>query len=288
MNKINIHSKDPVLFREAIDYTAAETGFNPRLVEKDYFASFILEYITSHSSELTFKGGTCLSKVYVEFYRLSEDLDFSISISPDASRTARSKKIAPAKKHINKIAEKLKDIEIETELTGHNESTQYIAVLSYKSVLSSRSQKIKVEIGLREELLLEPERREAKALLLDPIKEKRLNSPIKIEALSFIELTAEKLRAALTRREPAIRDYFDIDYIVEAGKLKLENREVIELLNKKLSVPGTGNIGISKDKFKELERQLATELKPVLRRTDFNRFDLKRAFETISQIKAKL
>jgi hypothetical protein len=29
--------EDPVLFREALSFTAAETGFTARLIEKDYF-----------------------------------------------------------------------------------------------------------------------------------------------------------------------------------------------------------------------------------------------------------
>jgi len=44
-----------------------------------------------------FKGGTCLAKVYAEFYRLSEDMDFMISTPIQAKRAERSKQAATLK-----------------------------------------------------------------------------------------------------------------------------------------------------------------------------------------------
>jgi hypothetical protein len=38
---LRVH-EDPALFREAIQFTAAETRFLPRLIEKDYFCSLLL------------------------------------------------------------------------------------------------------------------------------------------------------------------------------------------------------------------------------------------------------
>ena len=46
---------------EAVAFTAAETGFLPRLVEKDYFASVLLAGLASRVDELAFRGGTCLA-----------------------------------------------------------------------------------------------------------------------------------------------------------------------------------------------------------------------------------
>ena len=85
---------DPDLFRAAVNFTAQRTGFASRLIEKDYFCSLSLEYMASASKDLVFKGGTCLAKVYAGFYRLSEDLDFVISISANAKRTDRSRQAA--------------------------------------------------------------------------------------------------------------------------------------------------------------------------------------------------
>ena len=82
---------DTDLFRSAIRFTSAETGFNERLIEKDYYCSVALDDLCSSDAfGLVFKGGTCLSKVHAEFYRLSEDLDFSIS-TPLTSTRKRAK-----------------------------------------------------------------------------------------------------------------------------------------------------------------------------------------------------
>ena len=68
-------------FRQALSFTEAESGFAQRLIEKDYYSSLILaDFGPLFANGLVFKGGTSLSKVYASFYRLSEDLDFAISI----------------------------------------------------------------------------------------------------------------------------------------------------------------------------------------------------------------
>ncbi|MBI5503322.1 MAG: hypothetical protein HY899_00865, partial [Deltaproteobacteria bacterium] len=41
---IRIH-QDPALFREAVNYTAAVTGFSSRLIEKDYFCTVLLQHL---------------------------------------------------------------------------------------------------------------------------------------------------------------------------------------------------------------------------------------------------
>ena len=67
---ISLH-EDPDMFREAVNFTAAETTFLPRLIEKDYFCTLLLRYLSASDGSLVFKGGTCLAKVYAGFYRLS-------------------------------------------------------------------------------------------------------------------------------------------------------------------------------------------------------------------------
>lgn len=44
---IRWHADDPDLLAEAIAFTARQTGFNPRLVEKDYFCSVVLEHLAA-------------------------------------------------------------------------------------------------------------------------------------------------------------------------------------------------------------------------------------------------
>src|SRR5207249_7626027 len=67
---LRLHDEDPALFREAVRFTAAQTGFVPRLIEKDYFCTVVLEYLSPSAAELVFRRGTCLAKIHAEFYRL--------------------------------------------------------------------------------------------------------------------------------------------------------------------------------------------------------------------------
>src|SRR6266545_7444269 len=94
---INAH-EDAALFREAVQFTAAETGFVPRLIEKDYFCTVLLAFLSETAGdELVFKGGTCLAKVHAALYRLSEDLDFTIPVSVNAKRKERSSRVERVK-----------------------------------------------------------------------------------------------------------------------------------------------------------------------------------------------
>ena len=81
---IGVHN-DPDLFLEALNFTAAETLFPARLIEKDYFCTVVLTHLAKARGQLVFKGGTCLAKVHGDFYRLSEDLDFAIPMPVTAS-----------------------------------------------------------------------------------------------------------------------------------------------------------------------------------------------------------
>jgi len=84
---------DAALFRDAVRFTAEESGFAPRLIEKDYFCTLLLDYLsTAVGGELVFKGGTCLTKVHSELYRLSEDLDYAIPVAVDVPRSERSRR----------------------------------------------------------------------------------------------------------------------------------------------------------------------------------------------------
>jgi predicted nucleotidyltransferase component of viral defense system len=104
--------EDPVLFREAVNFTAAQTRFLPRLIEKDYFCTLLLNYLAAADAALVFKGGTCLAKVHAEFYRLSEDLDFVIPTPSDAPRSHRRALATRLKEAAGRIEADLKPFRI--------------------------------------------------------------------------------------------------------------------------------------------------------------------------------
>lgn len=124
----------------------------------------------------------------------------------------------------------------------------------------------------------------ARTLLLNPFTRKALVPDIDLPALSMKEAVAEKLRAALTRLEPAIRDFFDIDYLASQHQLDLADRHLIALLTEKLKVPGNLPIDLTPERKEKIKTQTNTELKPVLRASDFESFDLDRAFDIVARM----
>ena len=274
------------MFLEAVNFTAAQTGFSPRLIEKDYFCTLLLRYLAT-SDVLVFKGGTCMAKVHAAFYRLSEDLDFAIPMPCDAMRAERSRQAKKLKRIVAELGTELEGFTVVEPLTGANVSTQYVSVVGYNSLLSGQPEGIKIEIGLREPLLTPVFDGAARTALLDPVSGRPMVLPLAVRCISRMEAFAEKFRAALSRREAAIRDFYDIDYAVRRLDLRPQDPALVELVRQKLAMPGNEPADVSEARLAMLQRQLDAQLKPVLRDRDFAEFDLERAFRTVAQMAEK-
>lgn len=264
-------------FRAAIEYTSRTTGFRMDLIEKDYFCSIALACIYTQDTPLIFKGGTCLNKVHVGFYRLSEDLDFSIPVNLGATRGDRRKAIEPVKAHLATFKTLAPALQLESELAGHNEGRQYTAVFNYMSIVTGKMGTIKFEVGLREPLLDRVLQAPARTLLIDPFKRSELLSAATILCLSTTEAFAEKIRAALARKDAAIRDLFDLDHAIRHQKINIQDAELLNFARLKLKVPGTNAVDTSQPRIEAMRRQLTTELQPVLRSADYAVFDFDQA-----------
>jgi predicted nucleotidyltransferase component of viral defense system len=271
-------------FVESVRFTAGETQFSEALVEKDYFCSLILrELYNSTEHALVFKGGTLLNKTHAGFYRLSEDLDFSISVPAEATRNERRALMKPVKTLITQIAKKL-SLRISTELSGKNESTQYQAEIQYDSLLLGNHGTIKLDIGLRENVL-EAQSLSAKTLLQDPFAQDKVLPDFRIVGLSRNEAYAEKIRAALTREYPAIRDIFDLDYALKSGFF--DPAAIEPLVRHKFKVQDS-KICLTPKRKAEFIAQIVPNLRPVLRRTDFESFDFESAWRRVCALEQLL
>ena len=283
------YHEDAEFFRVAVAFTEAQTGFNARLIEKDYFCSLLLHGLQgAFARGLVFKGGTSLSKIHCDFYRLSEDLDFAVSVPVDSTRSVRSKAAKPFGKHVESLTTGDAGFTLCRPLRGHNNSTQYTTEIEYQSIIMGQSERIKLEISVREPILETPKSLPCRLLLRDPFRGKTILASIPINALSLRETYAEKLRAAMTRREPAIRDFYDIDYAMQKGLINLEESGFVDLVRRKLSIPGNDAVDMSLDKAEILTRQLHTQLRPVLRENDYTSFDLPGVFSTVTDLAQRL
>jgi predicted nucleotidyltransferase component of viral defense system len=156
--------------------------------------------------------------------------------------------------------------------------------ISYTSVVTGEDESIKVEISLRETILLPTEVLPARTILLDPSSQGSAFPPVVVRVLSLREAYAEKIRAALTRREPAIRDFFDIDSAVRRGLIDYRSRDILDLVVEKLSVFGNEPVDTSEAKVRALEGQIETLLRPVLRPQDFDAFELPRVVRLLEEV----
>ena len=267
-------------FIEAVRETARRTGFSGGLIEKDYYCSLILkEIFQSEDCNLVFKGGTLLNKVHAGFYRLSEDLDFSIDAKPNLARKKRRALAHIAKKCVEDSAKRL-SLNIIKPFKGQNESRSYNAAVEYYSVVFEDKLAVKIEFAVQENIL-EEENLMAQTLLKDPLTQKPVLPDFSVKGLSLKETYSEKIRAALSRVTPAIRDIFDIHYAVKNHLIDI--KDMIPMIKHKLDILDR-TIDLSDNRRSELLTQFQENLLPVLRKKDFEEFDFEQAWNLLKNI----
>jgi len=279
-------------FIKILERTSAQTGFPLALLEKDYYITLILSGINTLSERLIFKGGTCLSKTYYSYYRLSEDLDFSLELpSGTVTRSMRRNTIKPIKDKIQTFA-KGYGLSVEgIETAGHRESTQYIYYVNYDSAIVNKQQSIKIEIGLRFNPLLPTSKRNVQHRFLHPFTNEPLFEGGGVKCLALKELVAEKMRAAATRAVIAPRDFYDLDYLHRAG-FDFRDKELQSLFQKKLAEDGFTtdlkryrvNMGRSESEIRDMRSRIEAELFDVLTLEEKSAFNLHRTLNALNDI----
>ena len=268
--------------------------FNSILLEKDFWLTIILIYISKELPELRFKWWTCLNKIYYPYYRLSEDLDFTLPIDEEIVDTNK-KRIEFART----IREKIKKIttltwrEINPDSTQHKkalwlkdlchkEHTYLKYVIKYPSFIDWKMQSIKIELTYSPKQYFESRHETIKSIFIDPITEKPLFKEQKIQCLSVDEMVTEKCRAALTRREPAIRDFYDLWYLQNNWIDIFANKEVI--VKKCLEISELKRT--SSWNYEELKNKIDKELNSIRQKED--KFDLKKIYDEIITLKDEI
>lgn len=278
-------------FSSLLERTSAQTGFSLLLLEKDYYLTLLLSRIHLLSERLVFKGGTCLNKIYFSYFRLSEDLDFSLLLpKPELNRQERKRLVLPIKE---KLPALLKDIELEVEnidQAGHNESTQYIFYIQYQSAIVANVQSIKLEINLSTSPILNPILKPVTHKFIHPFTKEMLFDGGQVLCLSLKELVSEKLRAAATRKSIAPRDFYDLNYLIR-NEFKFDDIELWTLFKRKLEEDGFKdfepfrfNLGRSFEEIQNMENRLKDELFPVLTPKEKVAFNLQDTFKFLNAI----
>ena len=279
-------SIDREKLKDIIPAIAGKLKFRPAILEKDYYLTIILNNIEKLlSDKIVFKGGTLLNKVHLNYHRLSEDLDFTYC-SELTSRTGRSKAITPIRE---KMPDFLKALDLSSSSPqgeGFNNSTQYVFKVNYPSIVTGKDGLIKFEISLRQPPIDKPVHNVVKHFYQDPFSGEDLFSAGKILSLSLNEAVAEKLKAAISRKDVAIRDYYDLWHIAESG-FDFYQDKFVNLFKRKLSDEGhkmnyAQNFGLSDARLSLLRGQVGTHLNEVIRVDE--EFDLEKVLERFNKI----
>jgi predicted nucleotidyltransferase component of viral defense system len=230
--------------RDQIRRISIETKFSPVLLEKDYHLTRILHKIAGKNMpNLVFKGGTCLNKCYLGFYRLSEDLDFVYNIDLSSYSKQQVRKILDTiRREWIAILDELgfdtsKELGKGWKMLISKETKKIIGLeisTSYSSLADGSLQKIKLEVSFRKVLINPTTIKSIHHEFVDDLGNPMLPKDVKIEVIDLSENFAEKIRALLTRRDIAARDIYDINFILKNNILKI-NHDIIALVLAKIN-----------------------------------------------------
>ncbi len=223
-----------MIARASIDERVREWGLREDVVEKDYVLGWLLWGIGNDpelSQAWVFKGGTCLKKCYIETYRFSEDLDFTVlpggPVSPDD--------VAPA---IARILTRITDESgvdfsaMEPRFRSRRSDRSTEGRVYYRGPRAApTAASIKLDLTA-DEALARPAVMRSIAHAYDDV----LPPPAAVRSYCFEEVFAEKIRAMGERSRP--RDLYDIVNLYRRPDLPLQVTEIRAVLAEKCATKG--------------------------------------------------
>lgn len=270
-----------------------------KILEKDFLLTGLLGYIDHQLPELSFKWWTCLNKIYFHYFRLSEDLDFTISTEDEIVNTANKRKIFARKcRNVMYTIAQTMWWELSPDETHHrkaqwnrflqDEKYTYLHYeFSYKSLFGD-TETIKIECTYTHHQLLDSVRKPIQSIYTDLIDHTPIFADQSIQCLDITEMIAEKTRAALTRQVPVIRDFYDLRYLCIKHHYQLE--EHIDLIrlkcdesDKRRTIQHFAHPQTAKeiDTLPYLRSRILFDLLPVLSSAEF---DLDTIYNKLSDI----
>ena len=288
---MNLH-KDSRNFEKIIEQTASITGFDTLLVEKDYYITIFLSDINQISSELIFKGGTAYSKTMGNYHRMSEDIDFLLNNSKDATRGERKLLIAKIEKFLDGFAKEHGLLYLQDKREAHNENKQYSYSFQYSSLFADKGE-IYLDITLGDNTVCIPEQKPLLHKFINPITNAPLFEVNKTQVYSSQEILAEKLRAAITRKTIAPRDFFDIHDAITRG-FNFNNADFLKIFAAKIchfkktddltKIKNLKhNLGRDVAEINAMKNRIELELLPVISIEKRKSFDIDKALDEINK-----
>ena len=263
--------------KDKTDITAQE------LIEKDFYLNILLSKL--NFEEYVFKGGTCLAKAYLDYFRFSEDLDFTFTNQKlwEGKSTKSIKKVC--KEKIDAFGEQLKKVGFDFKFDksdrnfveiGNNNKLVTFKVY-YNSVLTGKPSFIKIQINFLEKIMFAPLTKELTPLVKTSqfAKEDQIYfrefldfyKTINMKVYDLKEIVTEKFRSILTRKAIKSRDAIDLLFIYQ--KFKIKPQDFLKETKEKLMYSINSyekykdNLILTRDKLQTLEFQY-NEVRPLV------------------------
>lgn len=249
-----------MISRGDLDERVREWGLRDDTVEKDFVLGWALWGVGSDeklSNTWIFKGGTCLKKCYIETFRFSEDLDFTVMpggpIMPEQVEPILQAML------VRVGAESGIDFTVappkyKMRPSGHSaEGSVY-----YRGPRGApQAARIKLDLNSEEKV--------ARPTVLRPISHTypdKLPQPATVRCYGFEEVFAEKIRAMGERSRP--RDLYDIVNLFRWPDLRAHPAVIREVLTEKCQskgIPVPTLLSVQQSEFRgELEAEWSNML----------------------------
>ena len=178
---------------------AREYGVPETTIERDYAQNWLLKYLSPMNMAL--KGGTGIRKVYIENYRFSDDLDFTLFERMDKDTLEEMLDKAVLETREGSGINFDDEIQIDENINGFE-------IPIYFRILRRGGTPLKIKLDLtsseKESILLSVERKE----ILHPYSDR---CQFQAKVYSLEEIMAEKIRSLFERIRP--RDLYDVWYL---------------------------------------------------------------------------
>lgn len=223
-----------MISHQEIKNLVSEWGLREDVIEKDYVLGWVFWGISQEkdlSANWAFKGGTSLKKCYIETWRFSEDLDFTVM----PKGPYKPEEVEPL---IQRVLERVHDesgIDFSIRPLKFKHADKYLYTegsIYYRGPRNSPSPaRIKLDISGLEKIACPTVLREISHPYSDPLPESS-----KVRCYAFEEVYAEKLRAMGERGRP--RDLYDIVLLYRRRDLSAEPKVIKSVLDKKCKFKG--------------------------------------------------
>ncbi len=168
--------------------------FNKLLLVKDYYVTIIL-FLIKDIEGIYFKGGTALQKIFLDYSRLSEDVDYTVTGD------------------IIKIKKQIKEILVKSgffdKVTKDKDVSGFVRLIAHYKNFKEKDDFVFIDLNKKAKLFTKPEIHKINHFYDEEIPQ------FSVSTLSKEEMFAEKMAATIGRNKP--RDHFDIYQIIKKG-----------------------------------------------------------------------